>query len=132
MKRDMDLVRSLLLEIEDGKEWFETMSDATAAALGTEGSGLSQEDADRLEYHLTLLEDAGLAEFTKTGEGWIPERLTWKGHDFADSVRDDEIWQKTKAGAEAAKGFTVDLLGALAKGFIKKQIEDRTGITIDI
>ncbi|RYH00340.1 MAG: DUF2513 domain-containing protein [Alphaproteobacteria bacterium] len=130
MKRDMDLIRSLVLEIENGKNWYETTSDETATALGTEGSGLSQAQAERLEYHLKLLEDAGFAEFTKTGEGWLPERLSWKGHDFADSVRDEEIWRRTKEGIIAAKGFTVDLLIALAKGFAKKQIEDRTGIAL--
>lgn len=131
-KRDMDLIRSILLDIENGKDWFETTSDDTADALGIDGTGLSEADTERLEYHLTLLENGGFAEFTKTGEGWIPERLTWKGHDFADSVRDEEVWRRTKEGANAAKGFTVDLLGALAKGFVKKQIEDRTGIALDL
>ncbi|PRH85369.1 hypothetical protein C5L14_23295 [Labrys okinawensis] len=132
MKRDMDLIRSLVLEIENGRDWFETTSDETAEILGIEGNGVSKAEADRLEYHLTLLESAGFVEFTHTGEGWIAERLSWKGHDFADSVRDEEIWRRTKAGASAAKGFTVDLLVALAKGFVKKQIEDRTGITLDL
>lgn len=132
MKRDMDLIRSIILDVEGGKDWFETTSDDTADALGITGSGLTQADADRLEYHLKLVEGAGLAEFTHAGEGWIPEGLTWAGHDFADSIRDDEIWRKTKEGANAAKGFTVDLLVALAKGFVKKQLEDRTGISIDL
>ncbi|MFC3058392.1 DUF2513 domain-containing protein [Paenirhodobacter populi] len=132
MKRDMDFLRLLILEIEAGKDWYETTSDEIAEILQVEARGLSKADAERLEYHLTLLEDAGLAEFTKTGDGWIPERLTWAGHDFADSVRDEEVWRKTKEGAQAAKGFTVDLLRALAKGFLKKQIEDRTGIALDL
>lgn len=132
MKRDMDLIRSIILEIESGKDYFETSSDDVAAILHIESTGLSAKDAERLEHHLGLVEQAGFADFTKTGEGWIPEGLTWKGHDFADSVRDEEIWRKTKAGAEVAKGFTVDLLGALAKGFIKKQIEERTGISLDL
>lgn len=130
MKRDMDLIRSIVLDIENGKDWFETTSDETAVALGTDGSGLSHDEADRLEYHLTLLEASGIAKFTKADSGWIPESLTWKGHDFADSVRDDEIWRKTKEGALAAKGFTVDLLVSLAKGYLKKQIETRTGIDL--
>ncbi len=56
--------------------------------------------------------------------------LTWEGHDFLDSVRDPKIWAKTKDGALAAGGFTVDLLKDLAKGFVKKQIEERTGVTL--
>jgi hypothetical protein len=132
MRRDMDLVRNILLEIEDGKDWFETTSDATAVALGSSPTGLTQDDADRLSYHLNLLQAAGFAEFTSVGTGWIPEGLTWAGHDFLESVRDEEIWRKTKEGAEAAKGFTVELLAALAKGFIKKQIETRTGVSLEL
>jgi hypothetical protein len=45
-------------------------------------------------------------------------------------VRDPKIWAKTKDGALAAGGFTVDLLKDLAKGFVKKQIEERTGVTL--
>jgi hypothetical protein len=56
--------------------------------------------------------------------------LTWQGHDFLDSVRDPKIWAKTKEGALAAGGFTVDLLAELAKGFLKKQIEERTGVKL--
>lgn len=68
MKQDMDLIRSIVLDIENGKDWFETTSDETAAALGTDGSGLSQEEADRLEYHLTLLEASGIAEFPRPAQ----------------------------------------------------------------
>jgi hypothetical protein len=57
-------------------------------------------------------------------------RLSWAGHDFLDSVRDREIWAKTKNGALAAGGFTIDLIADLAKGFLKKQIEDRTGVEL--
>jgi hypothetical protein len=62
----------------------------------------------------------------------LPENieLEWAGHDFLDSVRDPEIWAKTKQGAETAKGFTVDLLKDLAKGLVKKQIEDYTGVKL--
>jgi hypothetical protein len=58
------------------------------------------------------------------------ERLSMDGHDFLDSIRDPNVWSKTKNGALAAGGFTVDLLFDLAKGFIRKQIEDGTGIKL--
>lgn len=56
--------------------------------------------------------------------------LTWAGHDFIDSVRDPETWAKTKKTAAGAGGFTVDLLKDLAKGLIKKKIEEHTGIKL--
>lgn len=56
--------------------------------------------------------------------------LTSKGHDFADSVRDDKIWATTKEGALKAGGFTLELLGSIAKGLVKKQLEKHTGIEL--
>jgi hypothetical protein len=58
--------------------------------------------------------------------------LTWAGHDFLDSVRDSEIWRATKEGAQKAGGFSLELLAALAKGLIKKKIEQHTGIQLDL
>jgi hypothetical protein len=59
-----------------------------------------------------------------------PTKLTWDGHDFLDSVRDPEIWNKTKDGMKAAGGFTFELLRDLAKGFIRTQIKKHTDIEI--
>lgn len=64
------------------------------------------------------------------GENWHRIRLTWQGHDFLDSVRNQETWAKTKKGALAAGGWTADILKDLAKGFIKKQIEEHTGVKL--
>jgi len=79
--------------------------------------------------------DAGLI----TSEGYICGHieygfieLTWCGHEFLDEVRDNEIWRKTKDGAQSAGSFSFDLLKSLARGFAKKQIEDYTGIKLDI
>ena len=55
-------------------------------------------------------------------------RLTWEGHEFLDAVRDPEVWTQTKKGAEEVKAFTFDLLKDLAKDFLKKQLEDYTGV----
>jgi hypothetical protein len=57
-------------------------------------------------------------------------RLTWDGHDFLESIGDDEIWKKTRHGAQEVGSWTFDLIKDLAKGFIKTQIEQRTGIAL--
>jgi hypothetical protein len=143
MKRDMDLVRELLLKLESlpvGQETVMLMEEGGSRYVrrefisgNTKGFEIDGRTADEIDYHLALIREANLIEcpgdtdFTKR----IPfSRLTWSGHDFLDSVRDPEIWAKTKKGAEAAGGFTVDLLKDLAKGFIKKQIEEFTGVKL--
>lgn len=140
MKRDMDFIRALLLEMEGGTYAFATLTNEEAGNYGLKPTDerLSADESFRLRHHLTLLQEVGFVEFTPPGRYdyqsaiWKVDRITWKGHDFLDSIRDPAIWAKTKDGATKAGGFTVDILGALAKGFIKKQIQDRTGIEIDL
>lgn len=126
MQRDMDYVRALLLQIE-------AKDKPCLMDLLTENA--EQTEYDKLSEHLVMLvEEAefvnGIAAHNMAAKNWLDLRLTWKGHDFIDSIRDPKVWEKTKKGAAAAGGFTVDLLRDLAKGLIKKQIEEYTGIQI--
>ena len=129
MKRDMDLIRELLLKLEALElrpgTWAHITGDDPEIAI----DGFS---GDQIEYHLRLLKAAGLLDSSGSqpmvGVGF--KGLSWEGHDFLDSIRSPAVWRQTKNGVEAAGGFTVDLLKDLAKGFIKKQIEDYTGVKI--
>ncbi|MCY1309409.1 hypothetical protein D9M70_595020 [compost metagenome] len=56
--------------------------------------------------------------------------MTPAGHDFVDSVRSDTIWKLTKEGAAAAGGLTLDMLAALGKGFLRRQVANLTGIEL--
>jgi len=126
MKRDMDLLRQILLQIEEFDQGFG--GDVEIEIEGCEPHVLAE--------HLRLLTEAGLTEGeaipdeSSNFDHIIPTRLTCSGHDFVDSVRDLEIWRRTKEGALSAKGFTLDLIQDFAKGFIRKQIQDRTGIEL--
>jgi Hypothetical protein (DUF2513) len=124
MKRNMDLVRDLLLKIEEldlGDGNWVDVSDMS-------------DDGNELYQHLILMRDEGLIEGSDRQfagkDGFLPTSLTWAGHDFLDSVRDPEIWQKTKDGAKAAGGFTVELLAEIAKGLIKTQIKRLSGVDV--
>lgn len=109
MKRDPEILRSILLTAEADSDWLATMSTV----------GRCHDDEDTLIGHLHLLEDAGLlAAYEQHGcvLGW---RMTWQGHEFLDQVRDPDIWRKTKAGAAKLGSSSIRLLGELAVGFIK-------------
>ena len=129
MGRDMDLIRDLMLALE-------ALPDSVGGIHQlTPGEGALAIDSygkDEVAYHLQLIEEASLIKTFDASFGGevLFDRLSWAGHDFIDSVRSPEVWAKTKKGAEAAGGFTVDLLKDLAKGFIKKQIEDLTGVKL--
>lgn len=132
--RDMDLIRDLMLRIEKGERSFNIVSEEEAVALGlpTE-STLPREEAEKLRYHLYLLGDGNFVKISEHGGGIsFVETITWNGQEFLESIRDPVIWAKTKDGIKAGGAFTFDFIKALAKGFIKKQLEKQTGIELDI
>jgi len=127
MKRDMDLVRDLLLAIESDPNF-----DGMSHIMPDDPSdlGITNRSSEEVTYHLVMLIEIGLVVGKPTMQMPIISRLSWQGHDFLDTVRDPEIWRETKEGAKKAGGFSLELLGALAKGLIKKKIEEHTGVQL--
>ena len=96
MKRDMDLVRNLLLGIEErdrGDGNWTSFGDLTLPE-GTETP------EPMVQEHLRLLLEAGLIEAmvdnTWSSRAVRPIRLTWAGHDFLAAIRDEGVWSSTK------------------------------------
>jgi Hypothetical protein (DUF2513) len=129
MKRDMDLVREILLRLEAIQ--FPAIG-GVAVTYNDEVFAVEGKSVDEVAYALKLIRDAGFlkAAHTQPANGVALFGLSWSGHDFLDTVRDPEIWAKTKEGAAKAGGFTVDLLAELAKGLIRTQIKKYTGVEV--
>lgn len=106
MKRDMELVRKLLLAVESGQMNFV----------------IDGYNNDTVKYHKALVIDAGLAEGSvlKSGMGnrEIPvnvmlTKLTWAGHDFIDAIASDSNWAKVKEFLQdAGKQLTIETIKA--------------------
>lgn len=92
MKRDFDLARTILLAIEAYEE-------ATGHSWITLGkiNGYSQK---QVSYHVELLHEAGLIEAVNLSSlnsyCWEPKKLTWHGHDFLESSRNETLWGEAK------------------------------------
>jgi hypothetical protein len=120
MKRDLDLIRLLLLEIEKQDEAF------SSEALDVPGY-----DSRQIAYHIGLLKDAGFIDATsdkhlpgghRTFTIWA---ITFAGHDYLDAVRHSKVWQRVKDGAKQAG---VSLTVALVKGLAEKIAAQLVGI----
>lgn len=124
MKLDKDLVREILLAVEGSDHlpivWMEL--------------NLPEYDKRTVSHHVMLLDEAGLIEarnLTTVGNyQWLPKRLTYHGHEFLDSIRDPEIWQKTKAGAAKAGTGGLGFIWELAKAYAKASIAEKTGLDL--
>jgi hypothetical protein len=129
MQRNMDLIRELLLKLEALPIRRGGIVSITPDA---EEIAVPGYNVDQIDYHLSQIIKAGLIDEGGThpmaGIGF--RCLTPAGHDFLDSVRNPDTWAKTKKVAAGAGGFTIAILKDLANGFIKKQIEEKTGIKL--
>jgi len=117
MKRDMDIVKRVLLVIE------EKYKDV---ALYDWELSIDDLDKQTIAYHCKILYDGGLISDYKAqyadGEIWSfgVSSLTWEGHDFLDKIRDDSIWSKTKETIKS-KGLpmTLDVVKVVASSIIE-------------
>jgi hypothetical protein len=125
MKRDLELVRRILLDIEDNRET--SGGHSSWSSLIEEGY-----KAEAIHYHVQLLHDAGLIHADELVPGqWWPERITWAGHEFLDSARDDKLWNDAKRRVERELGsapFRVvhDLLIRMANESLERPSRRRT------
>ena len=129
MKRDMDLVRTLLLRVEDMP-----MKAGSVYGIPWDSDFFNVEDHDHDDCikHFELLVEAGFiaAPGTQGMTDFMITGLTWEGHEFIDSIRSPEVWDRTKAGMRKVGGFGLDLMVQLAKAEGKRLITEKLGITL--
>lgn len=109
----MDLIRNILLALE---------ADERSSFLLTHDY-IMPVDTDRQTFigHLHIMEDAGyLLPLTRSqNHPSVMLEISNSGHDFLDSIRDPMIWRKTKDAANKAGGWTAKLLGEIAAGIVR-------------
>jgi hypothetical protein len=101
MRRDFDLIRLILLELE-----------------GEETVDLSAYSTEQVYYHKALVKEAGFAEglihySNSSGQTNIPDlailkRLTWEGHEFLDKAKSEKVWNRAKSLVKE-KGMTLSV-----------------------
>ena len=107
MRRDMDLVREILLAIEKNEK----------DPLGWIDLELPNRSRKEVAYHVMLLHQAGLitahdvSTMGADGFDWRPKSLTWQGHEFLEAARNDTIWRKAVGRmVEVTGGVSLDVL----------------------
>ena len=117
MTRNMDVIRKIILAVADSQDTVKAVK------------GISDDD---FKYHAMLLKDANLikgviAMALGPGNNIIPDHamirdLTWAGHDFADAIKNDDIWAKTKDKITKVGSWTFDILLECLKEEAKKRL----------
>ena len=116
MKRDLDLIREILLKIE------ERPTDIPPQGVTIEG--YSQED---ITYNTFLLHDAGyikaIVSKTMAGNSIYPSQLTWEGHEFLDEARNKTVWEKAKKVVEKAGTTSLSIFRPILTRVAASEIE---------
>lgn len=118
MERDMELIRMVMLAAEKTEDPYELIDPKIEGHNETE-----------ISYHIALLDDAGLLKGRdRSAIGvfrWSAGALTWAGHEFVASVRDEDAWKEALAiTAKSAKGTSFELL----KKALMRVHEKRAGL----
>jgi hypothetical protein len=110
MKRDIDLVRKILIACEEHPSGFAPYN------MKVEGYTASQ-----IGYHIHLMVEAGLlhGDSVTTTESDSPvgiaSGITWEGYEFLDAARSETVWAKVKI---AASGLPLKVLMPLLTSYL--------------
>ncbi|QHI68743.1 DUF2513 domain-containing protein [Tichowtungia aerotolerans] len=114
MKRDMDIIRTVVLAVRDSDKPLSSISGIAPKVF---------------IYHAQLLEEAGLVTASFSGGGKplanaaMIFRLTWTGQDFADSIKDESIWNKAKENIlKPSASWTFGILAEYIKAEITRKL----------
>jgi hypothetical protein len=137
VKRDWDLIRKQLTDIEERNTLFSEMPKLPQISSLTTEDYLVQiklyREAEQLTFgHLDLLIKSGYIEGIKlkrAGDGsyyygLTNPALTMSGHDLLDTIRSKGVWEKIKSTAsEKGIELTFDAVKALGAFTLKNLLE---------
>ncbi len=123
MTRDLELIRSILLDLEA------MPSGTTASAFkGPQYEGKAHRE---IAEHVWLLNNAGLIESINVSDmrgqpnSFVIKRLTWQGHEFIAKAKNDTVWKKVTAEAEQ-KGMSLSM--TILEKLLSKAAEKYLGL----
>ncbi len=122
MKLDYDCIRYILISIEESNN-----TRLLASSLSNDIY-----DVDTILYHIECLLDVNYIEVSKphsyfgsTYGDYFIFRITMFGHQFLDSIRDTNIWTKTKATAKEVGVTTLNSILKIAESIITSIISSK-------
>ena len=125
MKRNMDLVRLLLIV-------YESVPEDSNVWWWNDTPEIPKFHKEEIDYHIALMCDAGLLKPTKIkvpkrDEITVGVRMTWDGHDFLEACRDENRWKKAKKIAGKVGVFTIEILKQILAQLVQTQLKQVMG-----
>lgn len=127
MERNLDLIRHLMLEIEEK----ETPGEYTLRYLPEAIKGFEKKYGSDYEQvrnkHLYMLIEAKFIEgkyFKDNANNYtvIPIRITWEGHNYIDSIKNNDVWSEVKSKLKTIGGFTLPIVQQVAASILTNKL----------
>jgi hypothetical protein len=116
VKLDKDLVREVLLKLEADDSDPMTLKDLD----------ITEWPREQLAYTVCLLAEGGLIDAIDLssfdGYDWRATRLTFTGHEYLETIRDSEVWRKTKEVANKTGVYSLQVLMEAGKMVVKQKL----------
>lgn len=123
MKRDLDLLRKILLAIENADKFYYYNGIPHLA------SDIGCPNLELVSFHVSLLADNNYIEVLNISccginyDDYMIKRLTADGCDYLDNIRNDTIWNKTKEVMSKVGGTcALDIIKSIAGNIILNQV----------
>lgn len=125
MKLNHDCVRALLLHIED------TLS--IGYRITTDDIELSDFDKNDIIYSAIKLLEAGFisgkhSEDMTGNVSVIISGITWEGHKFLDTIRDNKVWNSTKNVLSKVSSASISFASTVASQVLTNIISQSLGV----
>lgn len=128
MKRDMDLVRDILLFFEQRETQRTISADDIIEGKEVQIAGY---DGRLISDHVDIMAEAGLLEGVAENNSsgmmiqFHPSRLTWEGHEFLAAARNKGVWEKFK---NRANETGLNLPFSVVKSLLTRILEQEVGL----
>jgi hypothetical protein len=132
MKLNHDCVRECLLYLEKNLEFAKTIDPNQLI----EDLKYSKND---IFYSLQKLQETGYIEggvtvsntFTSCIYNVNPIRdISWEGHEYIDTIRDNKVWHKTKKVTASLKSVPLSMMKTIAAQVLIGLIKEKTGLPL--
>jgi hypothetical protein len=134
MKRDLNLVREILLRLEPLSA---TPDQPVPIDIGKPPLDIPDYTDEQIVYHIRLMEDGGLISYRSgiTTPGMGPHLaqgvrfrmprfngLRWQGHEFLDDVRDPKTWEATKKTFSKVGDVSLQVAWEIARAYLRTHL----------
>jgi hypothetical protein len=133
MKRDLNLVREILLRLEPLSA---TPDQAVSVDIGKPPLDIPNYTGEQIVYHLHIMHDGGLISYghrgiLTPGLGGPPgvpfhmprfNGLRWQGHEFLDDVRDPKTWEATQKKFSKVGDVSLQVALEIARAYLRTHL----------